>query len=880
MNNIETIFIYSINNKNKVIGKLENISKSESLKNIRFKIKKMNIDDEFVKPINNNFDIFDKDMEEDFSLKDILIKENEVYKIYIKESNFAINIKEKNINKNTIIQNKYIIKNNNYLKKNSSVPALYNNNYMNNHVDIINMNNNNMNNMANMNNINNINNNVNNISNINNMNNIANMNNINLNNVPNMNNNINNMININNMNNMNNMANMNNINNYIMNNMANMMNNMNNINNININNNMNNFNIINNNCMDINSQNKIFNNFNNQMNDNIMIKYKVLFKTTNGINYTLNINGRKRMDNLISTYKENMLGKNLFIDNYLFFYYNGQPINEGIKTYVRDYFKNEKNPIIFVQDNNNMIGKLIPVTFNINQNGEKYDFIFNSKSYFSEIKDNIYDELGKGSMIDQYLYKGQQIIFEYINKTIGEFFNNDDRPIVFVNDINNVIGKKIKVNFETNHGYKHEIIINNRKLIEELLNEYFKEVDDNYIFLLNIYNGINFIYKGQLIIKNMSIVDCFKYDNNPKIFVNDINNLLLINWNEKRNIIFKTNHGNINSLVIYNTENCYQMIEKYCEIIGHKWLYRKDILQFIYKGKQIKYDPYTTIGQLFQCESNPEIFVNDIFDLLLINWDQTKNIVFIVNNNYKKEFTDKNTTSLDSVLGQFLYIINQTELKKNINDIKFLYKGQKIIFDPTTVGEFFLKDYNPVIYVIDIKNLIRPIDIIFKTSQGGIYNMSIYYKRTVGYLLMEYLDQIAHSELIDRNDIIFIYKTQQIKFWDKTNVSTLFLNDNNPIILVIDKNNILSNDKIQKIDVVFENSGRITYVRANFGTTIEQLIKKYLFKIGRFDLIENYYYNNNYIKIIYNASTYYFSEQKYVETIFSSNPSPKVLIYL
>ena len=38
----------------------------------------------------------------------------------------------------------------------------------------------------------------------------------------------------------------------------------------------------------------------------------------------------------------------------------------------------------------------------------------------------------------------------------------------------------------------------------------------------------------------MSIVDYFKYDNNPKIFVNDIYNLLLINWNEKRNIIFKT----------------------------------------------------------------------------------------------------------------------------------------------------------------------------------------------------------------------------------------------------------------------------------------------------------------------------------------------------
>jgi len=83
--NLNYILVYCITNKNKIIGKLENISKKESLKNIRPKIKKMNQNDEFVKLKNdNNFSILDKDIEEDFSLGDILIEENGIYQIMFK----------------------------------------------------------------------------------------------------------------------------------------------------------------------------------------------------------------------------------------------------------------------------------------------------------------------------------------------------------------------------------------------------------------------------------------------------------------------------------------------------------------------------------------------------------------------------------------------------------------------------------------------------------------------------------------------------------------------------------------------------------------------------------------------------------------------------
>ena len=375
----------------------------------------------------------------------------------------------------------------------------------------------------------------------------------------------------------------------------------------------------------------------------------------------------------------------------------------------------------------------------------------------------------------------------------------------------------------------------------------------------------------------ITIDNYFQNDKNPKIYVNDIYNLLLINWNAGRSIVFKTNHGYTNKLFIKNTVDCNQMVEYFCKIIGYERICRKDKLQFMYNGKQIRNDPYITIGQCFQNDSNPLIFVNDIYNLLLINWKQTKNITFIVNNNYKKKYTFDNSMTLYSILVHFLSNIDHYELK-NISEIKYLYNGLQISFDGDTVGEFFLNDYNPIIYVMDMNNLIKPIDITFKTIQG-IFNISVYYKRTAGFLLMQYLDEIGHSELIDRNDKIkFLYKAKQIKFWEKTNVNTLFLNDNNPLIVVIDTDNVLSNNTISKINVIFDSFGKTSSIVVNFGTTIEQLIKKYLFKVGKIELIENY--SKNHIYILYNGIRYFFNDQNYVEKIFFNNPIPKVLIYL
>ena len=349
---IKIIFVYSINDKNKVIGKLENISLKESLKEIRPKIKRMTQNDEFVKPTNNyNFDIFDKEMEQDFSLNDILIKENNVYKINIKP----------NENKNIIINNN--LNNINNINFTNKKKNMINNNMMNNNFDInnnINMHkvindNTNSNNIFNYKNINNDN-------NMNNLFNMTNMMNNNMNNMNNMDNIINNnMINKNIINNVVNNNNMNFLNNFINNEDMNDMNNMNDINNI----------------KDLNN-NKINKKFkNNQMDDNFLINYNVLFRTTNNIDYFLTVNGRTKIDKLIHKYERKM-----GINHELQYIYCGKKIEIVSHSYtdcdsknenfsVFDYFKNNKNPVTIVKDDENLVGKLINVTYLLD-NGEKY----------------------------------------------------------------------------------------------------------------------------------------------------------------------------------------------------------------------------------------------------------------------------------------------------------------------------------------------------------------------------------------------------------------------------------------------------------------------------------------------------------------------------
>ena len=63
----------------------------------------------------------------------------------------------------------------------------------------------------------------------------------------------------------------------------------------------------------------------------------------------------------------------------------------------------------------------------------------------------------------------------------------------------------------------------------------------------------------------------------------------------------------------------------------------------------------------------------------------------------------------------------------------------------------------------------------------------------------------------------------------------------------MDINNLLSNNSLEKHNVIFldESNDQKVNVVVNIGTTIEQLIKMYLYKAGGLELISNYYLNRN-----------------------------------
>ena len=194
---IKSILVYNINQKDKIIGKLNNISKSEKLGNIRPYIRKMNENNEFISiKGNNQKEIIDKDIENDFFVEDILIYEYGIFKIYINvpiknEINYMNNdIDINNINIDEQYQNGEIQINNdnsndnfnlnnlNNLQQNIFNPPQAQNQFNNNCINpILNNMNDNINNMDN--------NNINMNHNINQMNNEMKNNMINMNDIEN-----------------------------------------------------------------------------------------------------------------------------------------------------------------------------------------------------------------------------------------------------------------------------------------------------------------------------------------------------------------------------------------------------------------------------------------------------------------------------------------------------------------------------------------------------------------------------------------------------------------------------------------------------------------------------------------------------------------------
>ena len=133
-----------------------------------------------------------------------------------------------------------------------------------------------------------------------------------------------------------------------------------------------------------------------------------------------------------------------------------------------------------------------------------------------------------------------------------------------------------------------------------------------------------------------------------------------------------------------------------------------------------------------------------------------------------------------------------------------------------------------------LKEPIKNYNISFKTSQGITENLYSFLGSKIEKILNNYLNYIDHPELInDRSKITFLYKAKIVD--EKIQGFKFFKNESNHEVLVIDSNNLWTNlsNKISgpKFNVIFKIlRGARTNIITSYGTTIDKLLKNYLWE--------------------------------------------------
>ena len=91
----------------------------------------------------------------------------------------------------------------------------------------------------------------------------------------------------------------------------------------------------------------------------------------------------------------------------------------------------------------------------------------------------------------------------------------------------------------------------------------------------------------------------------------------------------------------------------------------------------------------------------------------------------------------------------------------------------------------------------------------------------------------------------------------------------------MDVNNLLSNNNIPKKNIVFGLQGKSYGLIVNHGTTIEQLLKAFVYKCDIPEILDNYYYKFNSLRFSYNGQTINCKNQTFIEKYFKGD-HPKI----
>ena len=96
------------------------------------------------------------------------------------------------------------------------------------------------------------------------------------------------------------------------------------------------------------------------------------------------------------------------------------------------------------------------------------------------------------------------------------------------------------------------------------------------------------------------------------------------------------------------------------------------------------------------------------------------------------------------------------------------------------------------------QNNINPIQLdyskfncVFKTSNGKTFNLLFDAGRTVEDLIVTFFKRVDKEDLFKKKGVSFVYNTAQLDYNSKINVENLFKQNLNPVIMVLDVNNLI-----------------------------------------------------------------------------------------
>ena len=157
---------------------------------------------------------------------------------------------------------------------------------------------------------------------------------------------------------------------------------------------------------------------------------------------------------------------------------------------------------------------------------------------------------------------------------------------------------------------------------------------------------------------------------------------------------------------------------------------------------------------------------------------------------------DYGTTIHHLLLNYFKRIGKSDIMRSNLlKCFKFICNNQTLNnYDQTKIEDIFWGGSTPIIIVFRPENLK---EIKFKTTSNFIYTMHIISYFTVNFLLKLFLDEVKKPNLFGKSDkICFIHNGNKINYEENQKIYQFFM-EKEPIIIVIDKDNLINDASIQ-----------------------------------------------------------------------------------